>query len=513
MTLTYGSVCSGIEAVTHAWHPLGMRPKFFAETDEFCSAVLARHYPEIPNLGDFTKIGKDGPKPTVDVLIGGTPCQSFSQSGGRAGLRDPRGNLALEFFLLAARLSARWVVWENVPGVLFSRGADQPEDGDDEDDSAGPTRNTNWLDFGTILGALAELGYGLSYRILDAQHFGVPQRRRRVFVIGHSGGDWRAAAAVLLERESLRGTAPPSRATGTAVARTITARAPDRDPDFTGPGNLVADTLATHHEPARDMGVVAALTTRPYADHGHQGNLIYNVQPAPTSIVRNALVAKATDVAEGLTAVGPQRRSERGDLVVMPLQGNAYCRHAPSSGFGLGEEGDPSYTLKGDNDGAVVVSERVTPLQSAEATNGAQGGTGIGKEGDPGYTLTTRHDSGVFVEQDQEPLSFDPAQVTHPENRSKCEPGQPSTSLTVRGKPHVAYRSVVRRLTPREYERLQGFPDDFTLIEWKGKPAADSRRYKAVGNSMAVPVMRWLGERILMVESILEEIGDARDGG
>lgn len=292
----------------------------------------------------------------------------------------------------------------------------------------------------------------------------------------------------------------------------------------------MADTLAAGHEPTRDGQVVP-------------GHLVYNVQPASTKIVRNALVAKPTEVAEALTAMGAARRCDRGDVVVMPLQGNAYCRDAPSAGFGLGDEGDPSYTLKGDNDASVVVTERVTPLQNAEATNSGQGGVGVGDEGDPSYTLTTRHDMGVFVapiqdgenlvkEQNgmgvgddgdpmftltaaqgrqsvavEEPLSFDPAQVTHPENRSKCEPGQPATSLTESGRPHIAYRSVVRRLTPREYERLQGFPDDFTLVEWRGKPASDGRRYKAVGNSMAVPVMKWVGRRILMVEEILAELG------
>lgn len=298
--------------------------------------------------------------------------------------------------------------------------------------------------------------------------------------------------------------------------------------------------MSAYHDPVRDLHVVPALMTRPYADHGQQGHLVYNVQPASTKIVRNALVAKPTDVAEALTSMGPQRRCDRGDVVVMPLQGNAYCRHAPTAGFGIGDEGDPSYTLKGDNDASVVVTERVTPLQHAEATNSGQEGSGVGEEGAPSYTLTTRRDAGVFVAPIQdgenvakeqngtgvgadgdpmftltaaqrqavavdEPVSFDPAQVTHPENRSKCEPGQPATSLTESGRPHVAYRSVVRRLTPREYERLQGMPDDFTLIEWRGKPASDGRRYKAVGNSMAVPVMKWLGRRILMVEEILRE--------
>ena len=179
--MKYASICSGIEAASVAWQYLGWRLRFFSEIDPFCNSVLAHHYPEIPNLGDFTTIPESaGP---VDVIIGGTPCQSFSIAGQRGGLDDARGDLALKFFGLAKRLRARWIVWENVPGVL----------------SADHGRA-----FGAILGTLAELGYGFAYRILDAQYFGVPQRRRRVFLVGYFG-DWRPPAAVLFEQTSLLG--------------------------------------------------------------------------------------------------------------------------------------------------------------------------------------------------------------------------------------------------------------------------------------------------------------------
>ncbi|MCX6624615.1 MAG: DNA cytosine methyltransferase, partial [Acidobacteria bacterium] len=177
--MIYGSVCSGIEAVTVAWESLGFRPAWFAEIDPFCSALLAHRYPGVENLGDFTAIQEiSGP---IDILAGGTPCQSFSVAGRRGGLDDARGNLAIEFCRLAGRLRPRWIVWENVPGVLSSNGG---------------------RDFGSIVGALAEFGYGCAWRVLDAQFLGVPQRRRRVFVVGHLG-DWRRAAAVLLERQGL----------------------------------------------------------------------------------------------------------------------------------------------------------------------------------------------------------------------------------------------------------------------------------------------------------------------
>jgi DNA (cytosine-5)-methyltransferase 1 len=193
--IKYGSVCSGIEAATVAWHPLGWKPAFFSEIEPFPCAVLAHHYPKVPLHGDFTTIGADD-YGTIDLLVGGTPCQSFSIAGLRGGLDDDRGNLALEFLRLADRKRPRWLVWENVPGVLSSNGG---------------------RDFGSILGGMVELGYSIAYRVLDAQHFGVPQRRRRVFVVGYLG-DWRRAAAVLFERHSLSGHPAPRRETGPSVA-------------------------------------------------------------------------------------------------------------------------------------------------------------------------------------------------------------------------------------------------------------------------------------------------------
>jgi len=196
--MRYGSVCSGIEAATVAWHSLGWVPSFFSEIEKFPREVLAHHYPDVPLHGDFTTIGADQ-YGAIDLLVGGTPCQSFSIAGLRGGLDDDRGNLALEFIRLAQRTRPRWVVWENVPGVLSSNGG---------------------RDFGTFLGALGEIGYGFAYRVLDAQYFGVAQRRRRVFVVGYFG-DWRRAAAVLFERESLSGNPAPSREKGEKPARTI----------------------------------------------------------------------------------------------------------------------------------------------------------------------------------------------------------------------------------------------------------------------------------------------------
>ena len=191
--MRYLSVCSGIEAATVAWESLGWKPAGFSEVEPFCCALLEHHYPKVPNLGDMTEHG--GWDVRADILVGGTPCQSFSVAGLRGGMADPRGNLALVFLGIAAQVRPRWIVWENVPGVL----------------SADEGRA-----FGAFLGGMAELGYGWAYRVLDAQYFGVAQRRRRVFVVGCAGG-WRSAAAVLFESSCLRGDPAPSREAGKAL--------------------------------------------------------------------------------------------------------------------------------------------------------------------------------------------------------------------------------------------------------------------------------------------------------
>jgi site-specific DNA-cytosine methylase len=203
--LRYLSVCSGIEAASMAWEPLGWQPAAFAEVEKFPSAVLAHHWPQVPNMGDMNN-HEQWDLPAIDVLVGGTPCQSFSVAGLRKGLRDPRGGLMLTFLEIAQRRRPRWIVWENVPGVLSSHGG---------------------RDFGAFLGALGALGYGWAYRVLDAQWFGVAQRRRRVFVVANLG-DGAAAAKVLFESESVRRNPAPSREAGERTAATLSGGAGKR---------------------------------------------------------------------------------------------------------------------------------------------------------------------------------------------------------------------------------------------------------------------------------------------
>jgi DNA (cytosine-5)-methyltransferase 1 len=193
--MKYLSICSGIEAASTAWHSLGWEPLAFSEIEPFPCAVLAHHWPHVPNLGDMTK-HHDWPNDIrPDLIVGGTPCQAFSVAGLREGLADPRGNLTLTFLSIVAQYRPEWVVWENVPGVLS--------------DKTGA--------FGAFLGGLGELGYGFAYRVLDAQFLGVAQRRRRVFVVANLT-DWRRAAAVLFEQHSLSGDSPPSRSKGKGTA-------------------------------------------------------------------------------------------------------------------------------------------------------------------------------------------------------------------------------------------------------------------------------------------------------
>jgi DNA (cytosine-5)-methyltransferase 1 len=391
----YLSVCSGIEAATVAWHPLGWEAAAFSEIEAFPRAVLSHHYPDVPLHGDFTMIGADQ-YGAIDLLVGGTPCQSFSVAGLRGGMDDERGQLALQFLKLLDRTRARWVVWENVPGVLSSNGG---------------------RDFGSLLGGLVELGYGFAYRILDAQFFGVPQRRRRVFVVGHLG-DWRCAAAVLFERHSLSGHPAPRREAREGTASRASC------------GFEVGGTLGPR---------VSRLTTDECANGA-------------------AIVAHCENVSRSLTA----------------------CKTATGR-LDPNEQEFIAFTAKDHGADASDIS----PTLRSGSHSGSHANGGVM----PAVAFTASEQANSYAwERDVYPTLN--AQV--PNDSSNIQQG-------------IRQGSAVRRLTPRECERLQGFPDDYTLISYRGKTAADGPRYKALGNSMAVPVMRWIGERIAAVEALAAE--------
>ena len=277
--LRYLSVCSGIEAASMAWEPLGWQPAAFAEVEKFPSAILAHHWPQVPNMGDMNN-HEQWDLPSIDVLVGGTPCQSFSVAGLRKGLRDPRGGLMLTFLEIAQRRRPRWIVWENVPGVLSSHGG---------------------RDFGAFLGALGALGYGWAYRVLDAQWFGVAQRRRRVFVIANLGDDG-APAKVLFESESVRRNPAPSREAGERTAATLVRGAK-------GSGGIGYDNQALFSQngdnfvrPSDYPEVVGTLS-----DGAHQGGGL-NGQDAYTG----RIFACARQPADGADGQGDQHDTGRG---------------------------------------------------------------------------------------------------------------------------------------------------------------------------------------------------------
>jgi DNA (cytosine-5)-methyltransferase 1 len=508
----YLSVCSGIEAVSVAWQPLGWQRAMFAEIDPFCCWLLRSRYrasrpvfmpsphdaPDrkeakrraaairnvvalpadgaIVNAGDFTRIGAEDVG-TIDLLAGGTPCQSFSVAGKRAGLDDPRGNLTIEFARLAGRLRPLWVVWENVPGVLSI------DDG---------------RTFGAFLGMLVELGYGIAYRVLDAQYFGVPQRRRRVFVVGHSG-DWRAAAAILLERSSLSGYPPPRREARKDLAPILSARAHGGG----GPGT----------DFDLDGGLITSTEDISYClNAGGMGRQDFESE----TLVTHSLSADGFDASEDGTGRG---------VPMIPVA--IMTAHTQSNGSGFSD--DVAHTLESGGAQAVAFNLRgrnggaLPEVSDTASLRAATGGSSNS------YVAFSAKDYGADVDDIAPTLRSMGHDGSHANGGGQVavaftlhgSDGTASTATptdvagSVRTKPPgsienssttVAQQGMaVRRLTPRECERLQGFPDDYTLVEYRGKLAADGPRYKALGNSMAVPVMRWIGQRIAAVDAILRD--------
>jgi len=481
------SVCSGIEAASVAWTPLGFEALAVSEIEKFPCAVLAHHYPTVPNLGDMTKF-KEWPDYEPDILVGGTPCQSFSVAGLRKGLADSRGNLMLTYLAIADRYRPEWIVWENVPGVL----------------SSGSGR-----DFGTFLGALGQIGYGWAYRVLDAQFFGVPQRRRRVFVVGHLG-DWHRAAAVLFERHSLQGHPAPSREKGESPTYPVapclgaSGRGFERAGDTRGNDAVVA-SFWNGEQIRQTLDAVLA-----------KGQMMPEKNRFPAVLVpdtAHSLRAEGFDASEDGTGRGTPLISvlpfdetqitskenasnpQYGDPS-HPLQKSARpptiafdCKASSQNGFGVGDVGS---TMRGVGHGG---GHQAVAFQSSQS--------GI-REVDAHATLDSTLRSMGHVGSHQnggghQAVAF--AQNTRDEVREMNVVGAFASQPGMKQTSYIRNQMQVRRLTPRECERLQGFPDDYTLIPFThGKPAADGPRYKALGNSMAVPVMRWIGERIQLVD-------------
>jgi len=450
--LKYGSVCSGVEAATVAWHDLGFEPQWFSEVDAFPSAVLQHHYPNVPNHGDMTKFKEWNNDKTIDLLVGGTPCQSFSVAGLRKGLEDPRGNLMLTYLAMAEQLKPKWLVWENVPGVLSSNGG---------------------RDFATFLTAMGKIGYGFAYRVLDAQYFGVPQRRRRVFVVGCLG-DWRSAASVLFEPESLSGHPAPSREKRQRVAPTVSTGAPF---SRTGNSRVEADALVTYALPGNWIG-------RKPENGGNQVEPFVELSPCQTATDVHAVSYTSSSFGGYHEGVGTVRASG-GDLG----GGSETLAVTPKSGSHWdGDFPHPTLTQSAKGSGGIGASN--------QEVFGGRGAGLVAK------CLTTR--TGQAYDAGTETLVPTKAtgETTLSDVTMSLTASYGAGGADLATKPMIC-TSAVRRLTPRECERLQGFKDDYTQISWRGKEPEDcpnGHRYKAMGNSMAVPVMRWIGERIQMVE-------------
>lgn len=480
--LRFLSVCSGIEAASVAWNPLGWQAVAFSEIEKFPSAVLAHHYPDVPNLGDFTKIDTSA-LGRVDILCGGTPCQAFSIAGARRSLEDARGNLTLAFVELAHELAAgnglRNAVWENVPGVLSTKdnafgcflaglvGADDP---------LLPPDGHKWPNAGMVAGSRARA----AWRILDAQYFGLAQRRKRVIVIADFGNG-ADPAAVLFERKSLSGNTPPRRETGQNVASTISARPTGGGglgTDFDLDGGLVSAEIAPTLNAA--FGSKLGLENQ----HIDGGAGMFVAQPY-TLAIRGRGESHNLEYRQDGTA----------NALLTPNGGRA--------GIGVGAVCAPVHAIQA----------------GALRENPASGPDGVGVQADVAYTLEARAEvqavafdwyasssQSLPINEFSPPLktTMQPAvafaQNTRDEVRIVNGDGLIAGALTaeagMKQQTYLQQGWAVRRLTPTECERLQGFPDGYTNIPVGKKMAADGPRYKALGNSWAVPKFRWVGERI-----------------
>jgi DNA (cytosine-5)-methyltransferase 1 len=466
--MKYLSVCSGVEAATVAWHSLGWQPVAFSEIESFPSAVLAHHYPNVPNLGDMTKYKEWNLNESIDILVGGTPCQSFSVAGLRKGLEDPRGNLALTYVGILDKFRPKWFIWENVPGVLSSGGG---------------------RDFGAFLGAVAECGYGFAYRVLDAQYVGgpraVPQRRRRVFVVGHLG-DWKPAAEVLFEPESLSGDFKSGRKTRKSVTgfvessfgqyrEDVIAGTTKASGGVLGGGSETFLTVYENHPSdsrVQEMGETCQTVTSTWGTGG--GNIPF---------VQNVSYALQGAGATSQTGNGMGYKEEQSyTLNTTDVHGVAFGWQNSSNQSMSVDTISP--TLDKSKTPAVAVPydlhQVTSPYNSQNRENG-----------DPCHTLA--RDSAAHASIVTNIVA---PTLTASNNPSRSPQ---STEVTNQVASVYAASTAVRRLTPVECERLQGFPDNYTQIPWNKKVSADcpdGLRYKAMGNSMAVPVMNWIGTRI-----------------
>lgn len=466
-----GTLFSGIGAPELAAPSIDWR--WCAEIDSFAAAVHKARFPKIPNLGDVTRIKPDAVEP-VDLIVYGSPCQSFSVAGRRGGLDDARGELALVAIQLARELGTRWLVFENVPGLLSQNGG---------------------RDFGTVLGFLGECGYGWAYRIFDAQYFGVPQRRRRLFLVACAGGDWRGPAAVLFERSSLSGDPGPRREAGQVVARPIASDAHGGSGyrnDADTADNLItafavrpnAKSAAWRADGADNFVLadpVSANEGRTYTHEGKNNFRLHNVVQAFDVTGTPATTGgRETEIHTPLRARAPGR-SQHDTTTLLAYGGNRYSGPQDVASA-INGHGGPNRRQQFETETFIFDTTQVTSPDNYSRP----------KAGDPCHPLAaTAHVPTVaFESRFARNGRGAPEEVVPPLKAQSGETGKGDSA------PLLASPMSVRRLTPRECERLQGLPDDHTLIRFRGKPAADGPRYRTVGNSMAGPVVGWVLRRV-----------------
>jgi DNA (cytosine-5)-methyltransferase 1 len=491
-SLCYGSVCSGIEAVTLAWQPLGLQAAWFSEIDPFACALLAHRYPGVVNLGDMTCIGREVSRGAVvapDILVGGTPCQSFSVAGHRAGLDDPRGALTLKYVELAnaidqvrskADQASCVAVWENVPGVLS-----------DQDNAFGcflgalvgescalRPAGRSWTNAGCVYGPQRSA----AWRVLDAQYFGLAQRRKRVFVVASARSDF-DPSAVLFERES--------------VCRHPPARAQERQ-DAAGPAETSARAASKSDSSEIDPSTSAPLNAcfgggnREPIEHAvcltaHGTRMDFNTETFVTQAITGE-ISHALTRSHGVTEDG----CGRGLPVIAASHSHSDVRwpgeNTPLTlAFARNSRGEVRLE-NGDGDIAGALSAgggipgQGLPVALSVCVRGRAAGAMAELGNAIASTLRASHggsDKAHAVQQ----LG---------EAHLHCASRRRATSADQNAFPIWS----VRRLMPLECERLQGMPDDYTQIPFRGEAAADGPRYAAIGNSMAVPCISWIGRRL-----------------
>lgn len=579
MTLRFGSLFSGIEAASAAWIPLGWSCAWVAEVDPFACAVLAHHYPQTPNLGDVTKVDWRAVEP-VAVVVGGPPCQGFSVAGNRGGLSDPRGNLSLAYVEALDRLDPEWSLTENVPGWLSMAdnsfghflgrlvGSDGP---------LVPDAGQRWSNAGVAAGPKRTA----AWRILDAQFFGVPQRRRRVFVVASRGaGNWDCASALFPVGESVLGDPAPRREAGQRIARPTASR-PAGGSGYRNDADTADSLITFDHQVAGSAGKQHAVAYGIRSDAARSGeartpspdaegrvrlrdpgfNVSEGIAPTLDSGAAHAVAFNNTgqgwwndaEVATGLRDMSAGSGSKEATLIATPLLIDGHANNP------IDENLLVPHTLRADGfDASQDGTGRGAPLVAVDLRNGTtdavamslqSGGMGeergvcpnavphvlavdwknsaggpnsedvfmtLGVERTPAVlTLAIRgrgdshdleyRDDGIanitgggpavaFTASEQsngyawERPVYPTLQAHPPHDGSNIQQG-------------VRQGMSVRRLTPKECCRLQGFPDDWLDVTYRNKPAADGNKYKALGNSMAVPVIKWLGQQIQRVEA------------